>query len=159
MTCHMRMRAARISASVRQVRFAGEQKLMNLQSLCAPVLEQARAGIELVRRLGARGADIRFGAGLHHENRRRCCSTPRAPKNLQRRIMRGEAHAVGVAGQHLIRVEEKIERLVKTLSSCRPNKRMRRSSRILRKVGSTAAESMVSGLMPSKPKRMARSVQ
>jgi len=29
-----------------------------------------------------------------------------------RGIMRGEAHAVGMAGQHLIRVKQKIERLV-----------------------------------------------
>jgi len=70
---------------------------MNLQSLCAPVLEQARAGIELVRRLGARGADIRFGAGLHHETAADAVVLL-ARQNLQRRIMRGEAHAVGVAG-------------------------------------------------------------
>jgi len=84
---------------------------MNLQARGPSVLEQARAGIEVEWRLEPRGAHIRLSAGLHHETAADAVVLL-ARQHLQRGIMRSEAHAVGMAGQHLIRVEQKIERLV-----------------------------------------------
>ena len=84
---------------------------MDLQALRPAVLEQPRPGIELERRRAARGADARLGAGLHDEAAADAVILLFG-QYLQRRVVRREAHAVGMPGQHLIQVKQQIERLV-----------------------------------------------
>jgi hypothetical protein len=75
------------------------------------VLEQARAGIEFVRRYGARCAHARRSAGLHHEAAADTVVLL-ARQYLQVRVVRREAHAVGMTRQDLVHVEQQIERFI-----------------------------------------------
>src|ERR1700722_1638262 len=76
------------------------------------MLEKPRARIELVRRFAAPRADIPLGPGLPHEAAADAVILL-SRQYTQRRIVRSEAHAVGMSRQHLVRVEQEIERLVK----------------------------------------------
>jgi hypothetical protein len=90
---------------------ACQHELVNFQTLRAPVLEQTRAGIELVRRFAPRRADIRLGAGLHDEAAADAVILL-FRQYLKRRIVCGETHAVGMPRQYLVHVEQKVERFV-----------------------------------------------
>ena len=100
-----------MSASLRQVRSRARMKFVNFQTLRPPVLEQARAGIEFVRRHGTRRAHARRGAGLHHEAAADTVVLL-ARQYLQARVVRREAHAVGMTRQDLVHVEQQIERFI-----------------------------------------------
>ena len=76
------------------------------------MLEQPRAGIEFVgRRRGDASPRAGRGARLHDESAADAVVLL-ARQHLERGVVRGEAHAVGVPGQHLIDVEQQIQRLV-----------------------------------------------
>ncbi len=111
MTCQIRSKPERISRVAAPSALAGQHQLVNFQAVSPAVLEQTRAGIELERRGGAGGADIRFGARLHDEAAADAVVLF-VRQYLQRGIVSREAHAVGMPRQHLIHVKQKIERLV-----------------------------------------------
>ena len=91
--------------------FACHHQLVDLQALLAAVLEQTHAGVEFERRRRPRGGRTGIRARLHDEaaadavvlfvgeDRARC-------------IVGREAHAVGMPRQHLIDMEQQIERLI-----------------------------------------------
>ena len=111
MTCQMRKSPACTSASLRQVRSRANINSWISKPLRLGEFEQLLARTELVRRRAAGRAGIHFRPGANDETAADAVVLL-ARQQILRGIMRGETHAVGMAGQHLIGVKQEIQGLV-----------------------------------------------